>query len=49
MSQDERKALKKAKERYALTAEEDNSDVEENSDADEEAIDTFMKYVKQGN
>lgn len=49
MSQDEQKALKKAKERYALTAEEDNSDVEENSDADEEAIDTFMKYVKQGN
>ena len=43
MSQDERNALKEAKKRYALTAE------EENSDADEEAIDTFMKYVKQGN
>ena len=43
MSQDERKALKKIKERYALAEE------EENSDADEEAIDTFMKYVKQGN
>lgn len=43
MSQDERRALKKIKERYALAEE------EENSDADEEAIDTFMKYVKQGN
>ena len=42
MKPEERKALIKAKAKYSLTGE------EELSEEDQEAIDTFMEYVKSG-